>query len=70
MRRWINAVLKEEVFTVTAEHAVSMESFTEVLKDGRVLCRFINVLQPGSVPKINDSKMAFKMVNNSDPMQA
>ena len=37
-------------------------SFHEALKNGVVLCQLINVLQPGSVPTINESRMAFKMV--------
>ena len=37
-------------------------SFHEALKDGVYLCKVINQLEPGSVPKINQSKMAFKMV--------
>ena len=37
-------------------------SLHEALKDGVYLCKAINALQPGSVRKINDSKMAFKMV--------
>lgn len=39
-------------------------SFHEALKDGVYLCKAINVLQPGSVPKINTGKMAFKMMEN------
>ena len=36
----------------------------EKLKDGVILCSLINKLQPGSVPKVNSSKMAFKMMEN------
>lgn len=39
-------------------------SFHGALKDGVYLCKVINRLQPGSVPRINDSKMAFKMMEN------
>jgi len=34
------------------------------LKDGVVLCHLINVIRPGSVSRINDSKMAFKQMEN------
>ena len=53
-RRWIEAVTGETLDG----------TFHEALKDGKVLCKLINILQSGSVPKINDSKMAFKMVSN------
>lgn len=39
-------------------------TFHEALKDGVYLCNVINALQPGSVKKINPSKMAFKMMEN------
>lgn len=39
-------------------------SFHEALRDGIYLCKAINKLQPGSVPKINTNKMAFKMMEN------
>jgi hypothetical protein len=39
-------------------------TFHDALKDGLYLCKLINVLQPGSVPKVNSSKMAFKMMEN------
>jgi len=34
------------------------------LKDGTVLCNLVNVIEPGSVRKINASKMAFKQMEN------
>ena len=34
----------------------------EALKNGVKICELINLLQPGSVKKINESKMAFKQV--------
>ncbi|XP_002158860.1 myophilin [Hydra vulgaris] len=34
------------------------------LKDGVILCHLINAIKPGSVKKINDSKMAFKQMEN------
>ena len=39
-------------------------SFHDALKNGVYLCKLINALQPGSVRKINESKMAFKMMEN------
>lgn len=39
-------------------------SFHEALKDGVYLCKAMNKLKPGSVPKINTGKMAFKMMEN------
>lgn len=34
------------------------------LKDGVILCQLVNVLSPNAVKKINESKMAFKMMEN------
>ena len=39
-------------------------SFHDALKDGVYLCKAMNVLKPGSIPKVNSSKMAFKMMEN------
>eukprot|EP00041_Stephanoeca_diplocostata_P026030 m.693873 g.693873 ORF g.693873 m.693873 type:complete len:185 (-) comp22876_c0_seq5:2093-2647(-) len=38
--------------------------FADWLNDGSVLCKAMNVLKPGSIKKINDSKMAFKKMEN------
>lgn len=38
-------------------------AFEDWLHDGQVLCKALNALAPGSVKKVNASKMAFKQVN-------
>ncbi|XP_029014581.1 calponin-1 [Betta splendens] len=40
------------------------ENFMESLKDGAVLCELINVLQPGSVRKINHSSQNWHQLEN------
>ena len=57
---WIEAVLGERLFAgVKGADAVH-----EKLKDGVILCKLLNKLKPGSVKTINNSKMAFKMMEN------
>ena len=59
-RAWLEELV-EEPFPTGLEP--EMNSFHEALKDGVYLCKAMNALQPGSVPKVNQSKMAFKMVS-------
>lgn len=54
-RNWLEALVAEPF---------GKGSFAEALNDGVYLCKAINRLQPGSVPKINTSKMAFKKMEN------
>jgi len=40
--------------------------FQSSLKSGIILCNFLNALKPNSVPRINNSKMPFKEMENID----
>jgi len=42
----------------------STDNFQEQLKDGQKLCKLMNALQPGTIKKINTSKLVFKMMEN------
>jgi hypothetical protein len=39
-------------------------SFSQSLKDGVLLCELINAIKPGTIKKINNSKMPFKQMEN------
>jgi transgelin len=54
---WIEAVLGEKLFN-------KGESYEDVLRDGQVLCRLMNKIQPNSIAKINSSGGQFKMMEN------
>ncbi|XP_054765226.2 muscle-specific protein 20-like [Lytechinus pictus] len=63
---WIAAVLQtgSPEFASSFGTVVTQKDFQEPLRDGVVLCHLINVISPGSVKKINSSKMAFKQMEN------
>jgi Calponin homology (CH) domain len=56
---WIKEVTGEPINT-----SGDMDNFFEVLKDGVILCKLTNAIQPGTVKKVNESKMAFKCMEN------
>ena len=58
---WMQRVTGEDLPSGTGSTPGSVQ---EALKNGVYLCKLINTLQPGSVKKVNDSKMAFKMMEN------
>eukprot|EP01102_Stenamoeba_stenopodia_P006461 TRINITY_DN1770_c0_g1_i2.p1 TRINITY_DN1770_c0_g1~~TRINITY_DN1770_c0_g1_i2.p1 ORF type:complete len:162 (+),score=49.27 TRINITY_DN1770_c0_g1_i2:70-555(+) len=53
-KEWIEAVVGKKI----------TPDFATGLKDGIILCEFINVIKPGSCPKPNASKMPFKQMEN------
>ena len=59
-RDWINQIVGTDI-----PIDGNPETLQDALKDGVTLCNLINAIAPGSVPKINQSKMAFKMVSPS-----
>lgn len=56
---WISEITGEPINT-----AGDMDNFYELLKDGLLLCKVANSIKPGSVKKVNESKMAFKCMEN------
>ncbi|XP_013778164.1 transgelin-2-like [Limulus polyphemus] len=59
--QWIKDLTNEDIDTDG-----DSKNFHATLCDGKILCKLINILQPGTIPekKINDSKLAFKKMEN------
>ncbi|XP_074601316.1 muscle-specific protein 20 transgelin [Brevipalpus obovatus] len=58
--QWIEAIIEEKL---------PAGAFEDVLKDGTILCKLINKLQPGSVNKIHTSGPSFKLMENLNSFQ-
>lgn len=56
---WIKEITGEPINT-----SGDMDNFFEVLKNGVLLCKLINVIKPGSIKKVNETQMAFKCMEN------
>nr|NP_001134145.1 Myophilin [Salmo salar]ACI66357.1 Myophilin [Salmo salar] len=56
---WMEKLIGEDFYTESG--AKSVQGY---LKDGVRLCKLANALQAGAIPKITDSKMAFKQMEN------
>ncbi|XP_038069058.1 myophilin-like [Patiria miniata] len=60
-RAWIEAIVGDELEPVES----GWDNFSAALKNGIVLCKLMNILQPRSIKKINETNtMAFKMMEN------
>lgn len=57
---WIEAVIGERLPNLP---------YDEVLRDGLVLCKLMNQLMPGSIPKVNTSGGQFKLMENINKFQ-
>ena len=57
---WISSLVPDANLGNTS----GVEATHEKLKDGVILCKLINALENGSVKKVNESKMAFKQMEN------
>lgn len=55
---------KDWIATVIGEPFPEEGTFQENLKDGKILCRLMQTLAPQTPIKTNDSKMAFKQMEN------
>lgn len=60
-RNWIETIIKE---TLNGQGEPCSQRFHEELKDGIALCKLMNAIKPGSIKKINESKIAFKQMEN------
>ena len=60
---WIEAVCNEAIFA-DREGSDLKKYIQGKLKDGVILCKLINTLQPGSVTKVNGGKMPFLQMEN------
>lgn len=62
---WIKVYVPDAETTDENGNGKSEENdFHEILKDGIILCNFVNAIKPGAVKKINTSKLAFKQMEN------
>lgn len=56
VQEWIESILGEQFPAGVV--------YEDVLRDGQVLCKVMNKLKPGAIPKINDQGGQFKMMEN------
>nr|ABV22340.1 calponin domain-containing protein [Noctiluca scintillans] len=59
----VKAEVVDWIQTVSGS-SIGDASFAEWLHDGKVLCALINAIKPGAIPKVNQSTLAFKQMEN------
>ncbi|XP_063704082.1 muscle-specific protein 20 [Culicoides brevitarsis] len=64
-----DAEAQEWIETVLGEKFPAGEKYEDVLRDGQVLCKLMNKLVPGAIPKINSTGGQFKMMENINNFQ-
>ena len=57
VRRWLEAMTEQSLPS-------GQTQFAEALKSGVVLCKLINRISPGAVPKINSGNIAYLQMEN------
>lgn len=57
--QWVEQVTGQNI-----DKSGNVESFNALFKDGKILCQLANALEPGAIKKFNESKMAFKQMEN------
>jgi hypothetical protein len=60
---------QEWIETILGQKFPPGETYDEALKDGIILCKLMNKIKAGSVPKINTSGPSFKMMENINVFQ-
>eukprot|EP00008_Paramoeba_atlantica_P006655 CAMPEP_0201480542 /NCGR_PEP_ID=MMETSP0151_2-20130828/5013_1 /ASSEMBLY_ACC=CAM_ASM_000257 /TAXON_ID=200890 /ORGANISM="Paramoeba atlantica, Strain 621/1 / CCAP 1560/9" /LENGTH=676 /DNA_ID=CAMNT_0047862435 /DNA_START=56 /DNA_END=2086 /DNA_ORIENTATION=+ len=56
VKKWIEDVLGGQIF--------GAKPFAETLKSGVVLCNLVNKVKPGVIPRVHESSIAFKQIEN------
>jgi len=66
---WLKSVLEDggkgDLADKLPSTITSQNDVGHPLKDGSILCQVLNIIKPGSIKKINDSKLALKMMENT-----
>jgi hypothetical protein len=60
---------QEWIETILGAKFPPNETYEEALKDGIILCKLMNKINPGSIPKVNTTGASFKMMENINMFQ-